>query len=71
MCLTIEPGIYFIDILINSTKSTKDNINPLESFMNYDVIDEYWEEVGGIRIEDDLCVTENGCRNFTQTPKTW
>ena len=52
MTFTVEPGIYFIDVLINGTK--KDVIN---AFFNYDILEEYRKEVGGIRIEDNLVVT--------------
>ena len=29
----------------------------------------YYPELGGVRIEDVVCVTENGCRNLTNYPK--
>jgi Xaa-Pro aminopeptidase len=29
----------------------------------------YLPGVGGVRIEDLVCITEDGCRNFTHSPK--
>jgi Xaa-Pro aminopeptidase len=55
--MTIEPGIYFIPELINIWKSE----DKLSEFINYDVVETY-KDFGGIRIEDDVLVTENGFR---------
>lgn len=52
---TIEPGIYFIPELIKKWKSEK----KFEAFINYAKVEEYLD-FGGIRIEDDILVTENG-----------
>ena len=51
---TIEPGIYFIPALIDLWKSEKKH----EEFINYDKLDSY-KEFGGIRVEDDILVTED------------
>lgn len=53
--LTVEPGIYFIPSLIKNWKEE----NKFSDFINYDKVEEYLD-FGGIRIEDDLLVTENG-----------
>lgn len=54
--LTNEPGIYFIPDLVKKWKAEKIN----SSFINYDkVLDEY-SGFGGIRLEDDILVTEAG-----------
>ncbi|MFC2151369.1 aminopeptidase P family protein [Bacteroidota bacterium] len=54
--LTTEPGIYFIPDLVKKWKAEKINAN----FINFDkVINEYLD-FGGIRLEDDLLVTETG-----------
>lgn len=64
--MTIEPGIYFIPELIDIWKSE----NKLAEFINYDVVDTY-RDFGGIRIEDDVLVTETGCRVLGKPiPKT-
>jgi len=64
--MTIEPGIYFIPELIDIWKSD----NKLAEFINYEVVDTY-KDFGGIRIEDDVLVTENGFRVLGKPiPKT-
>lgn len=55
--LTDEPGIYFIPILINQWKGEKKH----QEFICYDKIDNYYD-FGGIRIEDDILITDSGCR---------
>ncbi len=64
--LTVEPGIYFIPQLISNWKSEKKHTD----FINYDKVEEYLD-FGGIRIEDDILVTEDGCKVLGQPiPKT-
>jgi len=64
--MTIEPGIYFIPELIDIWKSE----NKLAEFINYDLVDTY-RDFGGIRIEDDVLVTEDGFRILGKPiPKT-
>jgi Xaa-Pro aminopeptidase len=53
--LTIEPGIYFIPALIDLWKKEK----KFSGFINYDKVEDY-RDFGGIRIEDDVLVTETG-----------
>ena len=55
--MTDEPGIYFIPALISKWKSEKMHLD----FLNYDKIEQYLD-FGGIRIEDDILITETGCR---------
>ncbi len=55
--LTVEPGIYFIPELFKLWKSE----NKFTEFINYDKVEKYLD-FGGIRIEDDVLVTENGNR---------
>ena len=52
-----EPGIYFIPALIEQWKKE----GKCKEFINYDRIADYYD-FGGIRIEDDLIITEDGCR---------
>ena len=55
--LTVEPGIYFIPALIEQW----DKEGKFTEFINYDRVKEYIA-FGGIRIEDDVLVTEEGCK---------
>ena len=55
--LTNEPGIYFIPELIDKWKAEK----KLEQFIDYDKVEKY-RNFGGIRLEDDILITETGSR---------
>jgi len=64
MVLTVEPGIYFndysLDKALNSEKQSK--------FINADVVARF-RNTGGIRLEDDVVVTETGIENLTNCPR--
>uniref|UniRef100_A0A3B4TVE3 Xaa-Pro dipeptidase n=1 Tax=Seriola dumerili TaxID=41447 RepID=A0A3B4TVE3_SERDU len=65
MVLTVEPGIYFINHLLdqalaNSTQSCFINNQVLARFRGF----------GGVRIEDDIAVTANGIELLTCVPRT-
>ncbi|KAL0829227.1 hypothetical protein ABMA28_004054 [Loxostege sticticalis] len=65
MLLTVEPGCYFIPGLLDGAKN-----NPSQAqFFNWDVVDKY-RGFGGVRIEDDVLITEEGVENFTFVPRT-
>jgi Xaa-Pro aminopeptidase len=53
--LTVEPGIYFIPALIDKWVGE----NRFAEFINYEKLASF-REFGGIRIEDEVLVTENG-----------
>jgi len=55
--VTVEPGIYFIPALIDRWKQEHLHAD----FINYDKLDHFLD-FGGIRIEDDVLVTEEGAR---------
>ena len=55
--VTDEPGIYFIPALIDDWKAQGLH----KDFINYDLLETY-KDFGGIRIEDDLLITADGCR---------
>ena len=55
--VTDEPGIYFIPALIDEWRAKKH----CAEFLNFDRLDEY-KEFGGIRLEDDILITKDGCR---------
>ena len=55
--VTDEPGIYFIPHLIDLWKKE----GHCKEFLNFDLLETY-KDFGGIRIEDDLLITEDGGR---------
>ena len=58
--MTIEPGLYVIDMLIENLKDSA----------GYELVDQktldWLRPYGGIRIEDDVRVLEDGCENLTR-----
>lgn len=64
--ITVEPGIYFIPELIDRWKADQKN----SQYINYDLVESY-RDFGGIRIEDDVLVTQTGYRVLGKPiPKT-
>jgi len=55
--VTDEPGIYFIPALIDKWKAE----GTCSDFIAFDKLEDY-RSFGGIRIEDDLLITESGAR---------
>lgn len=55
--MTVEPGLYFIDALIDQWQAESRHAG----FLAYDEIDR-WRGLGGVRIEDDILITDDGCR---------
>lgn len=55
--VTDEPGIYFIPDLIDDWRAKGLHTD----FINYGVLETY-KDFGGIRIEDDVLITADGCR---------
>ena len=60
MVLTIEPGMYVIDMILENLRDT-----PAEHHVNWDTVD-WLRPYGGIRIEDDIRVMANGQENLTR-----
>ena len=60
MVLTIEPGLYVIDMLLENLRGT-----PAENQVNWGTVD-WLRPFGGIRIEDDIRVMAGGQENMTR-----
>jgi Xaa-Pro dipeptidase len=57
---TIEPGLYFVDSLLAELRT-----KPEGSLVDWNLV-EALAPLGGIRIEDDVLVTEKSARNFSR-----
>lgn len=57
---TIEPGLYFIDSLLAELKAGEN-----AKYIDWAKVDSF-RKFGGIRIEDDVVVTESGHENLTR-----
>lgn len=55
--VTDEPGIYFIPALIDDWRRS----GHCAEWLNFDLLETY-KDFGGIRIEDDIVITADGCR---------
>ena len=60
MVLTIEPGIYAIDMLLDELRHT-----PAAEHIDWAAVD-WFRPFGGIRIEDNVRVGADGCENLTR-----
>lgn len=60
MVLTIEPGLYVIDMLLENLRGT-----PAEHHVNWKTVD-WLRPFGGIRIEDNVRVLANSQQNLTR-----
>ncbi len=58
--ITVEPGIYFIPSLLKKLKESPEN-----KYVNWNIV-ETLVPYGGMRIEDDILITENGPQNLTR-----
>ncbi|CCW62082.1 unnamed protein product [Phytomonas sp. EM1] len=63
--ITVEPGCYFNQALMEKLLSDE----TLKFFVNEEMLNEYWN-FGGVRIESDVLVTEDGAINYTCVPRT-
>lgn len=64
MVTTIEPGIYFIEKLLNLAKNSEN-----KDYINFDLI-QWYIAVGGIWIEDMILITKDSYEILTNCPRT-
>ncbi len=60
MVLTVEPGLYAIDMLLAKLEKT-----PAKEHVVWSAVD-WLRDYGGIRIEDNVRVSADGCENLTR-----
>lgn len=63
--ITCEPGVYFVEALYEKALANEKQ----KKFLNRENIERF-AKVGGVRIEDNIWVTERGPVNLTRCPKT-
>lgn len=63
--MTIEPGVYWIDHLLDAAQQNPDQAK----FLNVDKVNSM-RGTGGVRIEDDVVVRADGIENLTLVPRT-
>jgi len=64
MVITVEPGCYFNNYLLDQAKGDPN----LTEFFNWDMVDQC-RSFGGVRIEDNVVVTSDGAYSLTNVPR--
>ncbi|KAJ2230054.1 hypothetical protein H4R99_001079 [Coemansia sp. RSA 1722] len=64
MAFTVEPGLYFVDAILADAKADPS----IAEHIDFDVVAKY-RSVGGVRIEDNIVITESGNDNLTTCVK--
>jgi Xaa-Pro dipeptidase len=65
MVITIEPGCYFVDTLLDNALADPN----LSKYFNELLLKEY-RGFGGVRIEDDVIIWQKGNECMNQVPRT-
>jgi Xaa-Pro dipeptidase len=66
MVLTVEPGLYFVDTLLDQALAAD---SPIAHCFVTEALEAY-RGFGGVRLEDDVAITNDGHENFTRCPRT-
>mmetsp|Transcript_14332 Transcript_14332/g.16673 ORF Transcript_14332/g.16673 Transcript_14332/m.16673 type:complete len:106 (-) Transcript_14332:969-1286(-) len=66
MVLTVEPGLYFIEHLVNEALGENSN---LKKYLNEEKVRSLLS-FGGVRLEDVVAITKDGFENYTICPRT-
>ncbi|CAM9423665.1 unnamed protein product, partial [Hapterophycus canaliculatus] len=65
MAITVEPGIYFIEHLLDQALADPE----VAAFFVHEEVARF-RGFGGVRLEDDVVVTKDGVRNLTNCART-
>ena len=59
MFITVEPGIYFVDFLMDEAEQSTE----LSKYINIEELEKY-RGFGGVRIEDDVMIGEDSVESY-------